>query len=153
MTAPGVVEQVATAIRPQNRLAAALGALLGGFVPVASYVVAHHETDLAAPLWSQAGTWFVLGGLCYSALTVYQWARRAVGHSVKAAGFVLLLEGVMVASSTTWLGLVALAYLVAINAVATACSLALERRSVRAPRARRQPAKRESGTRLRAVAG
>lgn len=152
MTTLGVVAQVTTALRPKNRLAAALGALLGGFVPVASYVLAHRETDVTAPLWTQVAPWFVVGGLAYSAVTVYQWAARAVGNPIKAAGFVLLVEGVMVASRTEWLGLVALAYLVAINAVATGCTLALEHRGrTRARPAVRRRTPAQSSARLRAA--
>jgi len=129
----GVVDQVLVALRPQNRVATLLGALLGGFVPVATYVVAHQETT-TAPLWTQLPALLVVGGLTYSALTVYRWARLAVGHPVKAAGFVLLLEGVMVASSTPWLGMVALGYLVGINAIATGCQLSQDRKSPRSTR-------------------
>lgn len=152
MSGLAVVDQVVTACRPQNRVATLLGALLGGFVPVATYVVAHQETT-SAPLWTQLPALLVLGGLAYSALTVYRWARMAVGHAVKAAGFVVLLEGVMVASSTPWLGLVALGYLVGINAIATGCQLSLDR--VKKPRVVRASGRRaaKSGARLRAVVG
>lgn len=126
--AMGVVDQVATALKPHNRLAAALGAILGGFVPVATWWIAHHELNPSLPLWQQTAALLALGGLCYSAPTVYQWARLFVGHAVKAAGFVLLLEGVLVASTTHWLSLTALALLVAINGTATGCLLSLDRR-------------------------
>jgi hypothetical protein len=35
----------------------------------------------------------ILGGLAYSAISVYEWAQSAFHLWVKAAGFVLLLEG------------------------------------------------------------
>jgi hypothetical protein len=94
--------------------------LLGGFVPLASYFVAHYEVkgyDLPLLL--------VLGGLLYSAKTVWQWGVLAFNCKYKATGFVLLVEGVMVLSHIPWLNVLALAYLVLINAVATGCSLAL----------------------------
>ena len=47
---------------------------------------------------------------------------------VKSAGFVVLLEGVMVFAQTQWLALAALAYLAAINGLATGCNLALDRK-------------------------
>jgi hypothetical protein len=119
----GVVAQVRAALQPRARLATALGFLLGGFVPLATYVVAHQELDVQAPLYAQRAAVLVLGGLLFSATTVYQWSRVAFGAWAKALGFVVLLEGVMVTSSTPWLALTALAYLIAINGVATGCRL------------------------------
>lgn len=114
----GVVGQIRIAM--SNPAALVMGALLGGIVPVASYHLAHHESkgwDLALLL--------VLGGLVYSAKTVWAWGKLAFDCSWKATGFVLLIEGVMVTSKTPWLAVTALAYLVAINAIASGCSLAL----------------------------
>jgi hypothetical protein len=90
-------------------------------------VIAHHE---AAPLHSLAlgssGPWaLVAGGLAYSAKTVFDWAALAFANALKAVGFVVLLEGVMVTAHTPWLAFAALGYLVAINGVATACRLSL----------------------------
>jgi len=93
-------------------------------VPVASYQLAHHEVVPGAALYAQPAAWMVLGALCFSALTVYGWAKMAFGSGVKALGFVVLLEGVLVASQTPWLALGALGYLVAVNGVATGCRLA-----------------------------
>lgn len=119
----GVVAQVRTALAPRARLATLIGCVLGGFVPIAVYVVAHHELDLARPLWAQFGTLLVLGGLAYSASTVFTWGRQAFKSQVKAAGFVVLLEGVLIGSATPWLALVALAVLAAVNAIATGATL------------------------------
>jgi VIT1/CCC1 family predicted Fe2+/Mn2+ transporter len=112
----GVIAQVRRAFASGNRLAAVVGLLLGGFVPLAVYVVAHGESGALARS-------LVAGGLVYSATTVFQWARLAFTSALKSAGFVVLLEGVMVTSNTHWLALAALAYLIAINGVATACTL------------------------------
>jgi len=119
----GVVDQVRVAFSPEHRLAAAVGFLLAALVPVAVYTVAHHEVDPGQPLWAQPKVALVLGGLAFSAKTVYQWARQAFDDWVKAVGFVVLLEGIMVCSSTRWLALAALAYLVLINGAATGCQL------------------------------
>jgi hypothetical protein len=119
-----VVDQVRVAFRPRNRLAGVVGAALGGLVPLASYWLAHHEVDTAVALYAQLACWLVLGGLVYSATTVYGWANMAFGSGLKAMGFCVLLEGVLLASRTPWLAILALAYLCAINAVATACKLA-----------------------------
>jgi hypothetical protein len=97
-----------------------LGFALGGFIPVATYVVSHYEN----PGWD-VGALIVGGGLLFSARTVFLWSRMAFGGVIKALGFVVLLEGVMVTSETRWLALAALGYLVCINGVATACALAL----------------------------
>jgi hypothetical protein len=126
----GVVRQVRLAFSRNNLLATCLGFLLGGFVPLASYVVAHYEVvasgsakEILWALLSQKGTYLVLGGLAYSAKTVFAWGRAAFHDSWKAIGFVVLLEGVMVTSSTHWLALASLAMLVGINGTATGCGL------------------------------
>jgi len=123
----GVVEQVRAALRPGARLAFLVGMLLGGFVPVATFVLSHTELERGRALWLQPAAAFVAGGLLFSAVTMYRWGRLAFDVRAKAVGFVLLLEGTMVTSSSRWLALVALAYLVAINGVATACNLARPR--------------------------
>ena len=121
----GVVAQVREATKPRARLATVLGALLGGFVPTATYVVAHRELDASKPIYAQPGTLLVLGGLLYSARTVFAWGKLAFGEGSKALGFVVLLEGVLLASRTSWLSVAALLYLAAINGVATGCRLSL----------------------------
>lgn len=123
----GVVAQVREAFKAKNRLATSLGCLLGGIVPLASYVLAHFEIASSTALWWQLNAWLVLGGLLYSAKTVFDWGRLAFQLPIKAFGFVVLLEGVMIASKTPWLGYTALGYLVLINGVATGCTLSLER--------------------------
>lgn len=118
-----ITAQVREALKPQNRLAAVTGFLLGGFVPLATYVVAHRELDDTRSLLLQYGTFLVAGGLAYSAKTVYDWGKQAFGMRIKAFGFVVLVEGVMIVSTTNWLALVALTYLVVINGIATGCKV------------------------------
>lgn len=120
----GVVDQVRLSLRRGSRLAFALGVLLGGFVPIATYVIAHTELALARPLYLQPAAAFVAGGLLFSAVTMYKWGLLAFAQRAKALGFVVLLEGTMVTAHTHWLALAALCYLAAINGVATACNLA-----------------------------
>jgi len=120
----GVVQQVRMAFSRRNRLAAGVGAALGSIVPLASYWLAHHEVFRSVELWTQLPAWLVAGGLLYSALTVFAWGRAAFGSGAKALGFCVLLEGVLLSSQTTWLAVIALGYLIAINAIATGCSLA-----------------------------
>lgn len=119
----GVVAQVRLALRPGSRLAFTLGVLLGGFVPIATFQISHTELN-ARELWLQPAAYFVAGGLLFSAVTMYRWGTLAFTQRAKALGFVVLLEGTMVTCHTRWLALAALAYLAAINGVATACNLA-----------------------------
>lgn len=124
----GVVSQVKRAFSPRHRLASVIGLLVGGFVPIAVYQVSHGEL---APLTRAPASWVpwaITGaGLVYSAHTVYTWAQMALGKPLKAVGYVVLLEGTMVGSRSPWLSFVALGYLVAINAMGTACRLSLGR--------------------------
>jgi len=120
----GVIGQIRQAFSTGNRLAATVGLLLGGFVPAAVSTIAHGPAS--ASFEGHEIAWaLVAGGLVYSAKTVFEWASLAFTNKPKALGFVLLLEGVMVTGSAPhWLQVAALAYLVAINATATACTLA-----------------------------
>lgn len=120
----GVVDQVRLALQPRSRLAFAVGTLLGAVVPFATFHYSHAELVASRPLWAQWASLFVVGGLLFSAVTMYGWGRLAFLQRTKAVGFVLLLEGTMVTSHTHWLAVTALVYLCAINGVATACNLA-----------------------------
>lgn len=119
----GVLDQIAQATRPYNRLAFAVGALLGGFIPIASYTICHRECATQPWLWV-----LVVAGFTYSAITVYQWSSVAFHHWAKAVGFVVLMEGVIFFSGTQWLSLVALAVLCLINGISTATNLIADRR-------------------------
>ena len=125
-TSGGLVAMVRTAAMPENALATAIGAVLGGFVPLATFTVAHQELP-GAEWYLQPKLALVLGGLLYSAKTVVQWGQLAFRDRTKALGFVVLLEGVMVFSATMWLSYFALALLVAINAIATGVTLSRAR--------------------------
>ena len=119
----GVLDQVAQATRPHNRLAFFVGGLLGGFIPVASYTICHYECAQQPWLWV-----LVVAGFTYSAITVYQWASIAFKHWAKALGFVVLMEGVIFFSHTIWLSFTALSVLVLINGISTATNLIADRR-------------------------
>lgn len=120
----GVIDEIRLALRPRSRAAFVTGLLLGAVVPGMTFVEAHREIDWQRPLWGQPSVLFVLGGLLFSAFTLWHWGKQAFSSRVKATGFVVLLEGVMVTSHTPWLALLALGYLIAINGIATACNLA-----------------------------
>lgn len=122
----GVLDQVAIAAKRHNRLALVAGSIMGGFVPVASFQIAHHEVQDNPVMWLAVGA-----GLAYSALSVYAWSKVALRSQWKAVGFCCLMELTMTFSETVWLSYGALALLVAINAIACACQLILDRRETR----------------------
>lgn len=121
---PSVIYQVKRAFKSGNRLATFVGLMLGGFVPLASYVIAHSETG-AFDFSHARSISIVAGALLYSAKTVYEWARMAFVSVLKSVGFVFLTEAVMISSTTHWLTIAALCYLISINAIATGCNLSL----------------------------
>ncbi len=86
-------------------------AIAASFLPVAAYVIAHVEAVERPWMWV-----LVAAALAYSAPTVAKWATKWAGHPVKAWGFVVLLEGVMVFSQIKWLSIIAVGILVAVNA-------------------------------------
>ena len=126
----GITDQIRRAAQKQNRLAAIVGAVLGGFVPLATYRLAHYEASRDSAL-GRVALALVIAGLVYSATTVYGWALIAFTKRPKAAAFVVLLEGTMTLAQTPWLAAVALGILTVINALATACNLADDQREHR----------------------
>lgn len=134
-----IVAQVRNAAQKQNRLSTLVGAILGGFVPLATFTLSHFEAGIEG-MRERAALGLVIAGLVYSAATVYGWAQVAFRSIPKAIGFVVLLEGAMTLARSTWLSAVALGILVMVNALATACNLAEDHRAVRkAERAARVP--------------
>jgi len=77
--------------------------------------------------WAAWAHWAILGGLLFSGTTVFQAGRQAFRSDLKAVGFVVLTELVMIFSSIYWLGMAALFLLVLTNAVATGTNVALQR--------------------------
>jgi VIT1/CCC1 family predicted Fe2+/Mn2+ transporter len=86
-------------------------ALAAGFLPIASYVLAHFESKTNPMLWLLVGA-----ALLFSAPTLASWAQKWCGNQYKAWGFTILLEGVMVCSHTEVLSYAGLTILVLINA-------------------------------------
>lgn len=114
----GAVQQMVQAFSSGNRLSAAMGITLGAFVPVAVYALVHNEVAGLPWLWVM-----VVGGLTYSATSVYAWARQAFHYRLKALGFVFLLEGTVTFATEHWLSGAGLAILVIINGVSAAVAL------------------------------
>jgi len=104
-------------------IAAVIGAT-AGLVPVGVYEVGHYELTSWSPIECPKAL-IVYAGLLFSALTVMGWSTNMFGSKVKAMGFTLLLEGIMMTSNAAWLTAIALMYLVLINSVANGCRLAL----------------------------
>lgn len=130
-TIHGFTSDHAATTNPLAQLRAArhkpIAALIGataGLVPVGVYEVGHYELTSWSPLECPKAV-IVYAGLLFSALTVLGWSANMFGSKVKALGFTLLLEGIMMASSAAWLTAIALSYLVLINAAANGCRLAL----------------------------
>ena len=88
-----------------------MASIAAGFLPIASFVMAHYESAQTPYLWI-----LVAAALMFSAPTLADWAYKWAGNKYKAWGFTVLLEGVMVASNTEWLSFGGLIILVAINA-------------------------------------
>lgn len=114
----GVVASIKTAVHPRNRVATVAGAILGGFVPLATYTIAHFDARTAPMLWALVG-----GGLLYSATTMFDWGKQAFRSTWKSLGFVVLLEGTMTFAHTMWLAYLALGLLVGVNAIAAGTKL------------------------------
>ena len=95
----------------QRTFGQVIAAVAAGFLPVASYVIAHIEAPDRPWMWP-----LVAAALVYSAPTLADWSERWCKNRWKAWGFTALLEGVMVFSTIGYLAITGLAILVSINA-------------------------------------
>ena len=144
-----VVTQLEIAIRRPH--AALIGALVGAVVPWFARTLAHEELPAA---WSGGNRALaaimiavVMGCAVFSALTVYKFGKATFGDVRKAVGFVLAMEGVMLISHGTT-STVALAVLIAINALANGATIAMSRD---AAMRRREADERRAATRAATV--
>lgn len=94
-----------------------LAAIGAGFLPVASYMIAHQEVKTNPYLGI-----LVVAALLFSAPTLAEWAEKWCKSKFKAWGFTILLEGVMVFSQIQELAISALLILTAINCHSAWCS-------------------------------
>jgi hypothetical protein len=123
-----VMGQIRTSLMRENLSATAMGFLLGGLVPLSTYMIVHYQIRGDVAWYLQPLLLMVLGGLVFSAKTVYEWTAQAFNSRAKALGFVVLVEGILTLSSQEWLAITALAYLIAVNGIATGVRLALSRK-------------------------
>lgn len=106
-----------------------LAATAAGFLPIASYAIAHHEMN--------SNRWLgllVVAALLFSAPTLAQWAQKWCKSPYKAWGFTILLEGVMVFSKLPWLSITALVILGAINCHAAYMAAAVKPKALKVSR-------------------
>ena len=115
-----VVNQIRRAFMRGQRLSAVLGVVLGGSIPVATYVMIHDPRGVAAyPM-----LWLLISGcLLYSAPKVFQWLTAATGSKAAAICFTLAAEGILTFVHIDSLTYLFLGILVFINAVSMACGL------------------------------
>ena len=118
-----VLGQIKEALDGKNRLASFTGFALGGAAPAFTFFIGHFTLKSDAVLYGQMSSYMVLGGMIFSALTVYEWLKNAFRNPWKAFGYVMLIEGAMVFSPLLGIAACALVLLFVINGVATACNL------------------------------
>lgn len=146
MSSPlGITDQVRLAFQKQHRVAAIVGAVLGSLPPLAAFAFAHWGLDDFQDWANWIAAAFVLACLAFSAPKVYRWSVIAFRSRLESAGFAVLLEGAMTLADhrTTVLAVVSyacLATLVFINAIVTACSVALDQKAARAAARELEPA-------------
>lgn len=109
-TKPKAKIKVQLSAGEQRTVGQFIAALAAGFLPVASFTIAHMETGTRPWMWT-----LVLAGLMFSAPTLADWALKWCKDRWKAWGFTILLEGVMIFSSVQYLAATGLFILVAIN--------------------------------------
>ncbi len=122
----GIVDMVKKAGHKKHRVSMLIGFVLGGWVPAVSYLVVHYHVQDQPMLWLLVG-----GGMTYSGLTVFSWARVAFKHPMKALGFVIIMEGALIFVPDPWIGLPSLAMLIGINGLACGTNLILDSRESR----------------------
>jgi hypothetical protein len=123
-----IVTQLECALRrPQATL---IGALIGGIVPWFARTLVHEELPAALSTGRNVLAMLliavVIGCAVFSAITVHKFALATFGDARKALGFVLAIEGVMLVSQGAT-SAVALATLIAINALGNGSAIALAR--------------------------
>jgi hypothetical protein len=100
----------ALTVKEQRTAGQFIAAIAAGFLPVASFVIAHIEAPVNPWMWA-----LVAAALAFSAPTLAEWATKWCRDRWKAWGFTILLEGVMVFSTVQYLAVAGAIILVIIN--------------------------------------
>lgn len=107
-----------------KRRSLALGsAAWGAIMPLAAYWTVHHDLHGLSTWRDYVLVAVVVACLLFSVRTVWKAGHQTSGERLKATCWVIGLEGLMVASPSPWLAVLALCYLIGINAIATACAI------------------------------
>lgn len=139
-----ITEQITRAFKKRNRLPFFIGAGMGSFVPIAIFCLTQYTMGESHDIvqgvmeypWLMG---LIFGGCVFSAKSVFQWSCAAFAKDkVKAAGFVILLEGCMILAPILVLKVIAGLFLVMINAFASGSSVLLERREIAAMNRRKR---------------
>lgn len=117
----------------ESPLALTVGALFGGAAPLVNFSTVHLAdlvvfdlaqkkltVNLESPLW-----FMVAGSFVLSSKSVFRWAYNTFGDWVSALGLVFMLEGCLVFAPHIAMGVIALVFLVALNAAAYGSVLSL----------------------------
>jgi hypothetical protein len=117
----------------ESPLALTVGALFGGAAPLVNFSTVHLAdlvvfdlaqkkltVNLESPLW-----FMVAGSFVLSSKSVFRWAYSTFGDWVSALGLVFMLEGCLVFAPHIAMGVIALVFLVALNAAAYGSVLSL----------------------------
>ena len=104
--------RVSKIIRASNKrtVGQIIAAAAAGFLPIASYEIAHFEMRDNPYL-----AILVVAALVFSAPTLVEWAKKWCSSIYKAVGFSVLLESVMIFSNNVYLSYSSLAILCVIN--------------------------------------
>jgi hypothetical protein len=133
-----ITEQITRAFKKKNRLPFGIGAAMGSFVPIAIFCLTQYTMGVSHDIIAgvQEYPWLmglIFGGCIFSAKSVFQWSRAAFAKDwVKAAGFVIILEGCMVLAPILTLKIIAGLFLILINAFASGSSVLLEKKEIAA---------------------
>ncbi len=147
-----VISQIQSACANGNRRWALVGFIIGGIIPALTFCIDRYEVKSTSPLYAQVAVYLVLGGMAFSAKTVYQWTKAAYHDMIKAIGTVVIIEGVMIFSENLTFAVVSLIFLVAINGTATACNLVSDWRSEQDEVKQAQRVARKNVTQIKKVA-
>lgn len=126
-TGSEVVLQFLSVVKGEHRIAACFGGIMGGLIPLCSYIGIHYEVDFTKEYYLQWQWWVVVFCLGFSLPKVYQWARIGFQSWMAGACFALAIELVMISYRNIYISLACLLVLMSINAISAGANIALKR--------------------------